>query len=83
VQTFYFLAEEEWTAERLAASPAVDVVIRAEGYGGAAADSRRGAGPARPPQAPTTARIAASMISSERSISAWEIVSGGATRHTQ
>jgi len=28
VQTFYFLGEEEWTAERLAALPAVDVVIR-------------------------------------------------------
>jgi RNA polymerase sigma factor (sigma-70 family) len=28
VQTFYFLGEEEWTAERLAALPAVDAVIR-------------------------------------------------------
>jgi len=28
VQTFYFLGEEEWTAERLAALPQVDVVIR-------------------------------------------------------
>ena len=28
VQTFYFLGEEEWTAERLAALPSVDVVIR-------------------------------------------------------
>ena len=37
----------------------------------------------RAPQLPTTARIAASMISRERSISAWVIVSGGATRHTQ
>jgi hypothetical protein len=34
-------------------------------------------------QLATTVRIAASMISSERSISAWEMVSGGATRHTQ
>jgi F0F1-type ATP synthase beta subunit len=28
VQTFYFLGQEEWTAERLAALPSVDVVIR-------------------------------------------------------
>jgi F0F1-type ATP synthase beta subunit len=28
VQTFYFLGEEEWTAERLAALPTVDAVIR-------------------------------------------------------
>jgi RNA polymerase sigma factor (sigma-70 family) len=28
VQTFYFLGEEEWTAERLAGLPAVDAVIR-------------------------------------------------------
>jgi RNA polymerase sigma factor (sigma-70 family) len=28
VQTFYFLGQEEWTAERLAGLPSVDVVIR-------------------------------------------------------
>jgi hypothetical protein len=28
VQTFYFVGEEAWTAERLSALPAVDVVIR-------------------------------------------------------
>src|SRR5260370_35254452 len=28
VQTFYFLGQEEWTAERLATLPSVDAVIR-------------------------------------------------------